>query len=134
MAYVSQADKAALAPAIKAVFNKYGMKGSISVRNHSTLVVTIKQGALDLIGNSNKVCAEKYRERFNPSRDNMDVNPYWYHEHFDGTELAFITELFAAAKGTEWYDRSDSQVDYFDTAYYIDVNVGQWNKPYALVK
>jgi hypothetical protein len=33
-------------------------------------------------------------------------------------------------RGSEWYDRSDVQTDYFDTAYYMDVNVGQWNKPY----
>jgi hypothetical protein len=64
----------------------------------------------------------------------MDINPYWFHEHFDGSCKNFLTELFAAARGTEWYDRSDAMTDYFDTAYYIDVNVGSWNKPYALVK
>ena len=47
MAYVSKQDKAELAPAIKAVLKKYNMKGSISVRHHSTLVVKIKQGAID---------------------------------------------------------------------------------------
>ena len=47
MAYVSQADKKALAPAIKKVLSKYGMKGSISIRHHSTLVVTLQSGAID---------------------------------------------------------------------------------------
>ena len=37
-------------------------------------------------------------------------------------------EGFHADKG--WYDNSDSQVDYFDTAYHISMNVGSWNKPY----
>ena len=35
MAYVSQKDKAELAPGIKAVLKKYKMKASIAVRNHS---------------------------------------------------------------------------------------------------
>ena len=48
MAYVSKQDKAELAPGIKAVLKKYSMKGSISVRNHSTLVVKISQGANSL--------------------------------------------------------------------------------------
>ena len=38
--------KQALAPAIKKVLNKYGMKGSISIRHHSTLVVTLQSGAI----------------------------------------------------------------------------------------
>lgn len=42
MAYMNQERKAQLAPAINAVFKRYGVKGSISVHNHSTLVVTIK--------------------------------------------------------------------------------------------
>jgi hypothetical protein len=25
-------------------------------------------------------------------------------------------------------------VDYFDTAYYVDVNVGKWNKPYVVTQ
>ena len=51
MAYMSQERKKELAPAIKSVLKKYNMKGSISVRHYSTLVVTIKSGALDIIGN-----------------------------------------------------------------------------------
>jgi len=35
-------------------------------------------------------------------------------------------------KGADWYDNSDAQTDYFDTAYYVDVNVGKWDKPYIV--
>ena len=44
MAYVSQEKKSSLAPAIKAVLKKYKVKASIAVRNHSTLVVNIREG------------------------------------------------------------------------------------------
>ena len=41
-------------------------------------------------------------------------------------------EAMAALKGADWYDESDAQVDYFNTAYYVDINIGQWKSPYIL--
>ena len=41
-------------------------------------------------------------------------------------------ELIAAMKGTTWYNKSDAMSDYFDIAYYLDVNVGKWDKGYVL--
>ena len=137
MAYMSQERKAKLLPALKAVCSKYGIKASYAVRNHSTLVISVKQGKLDFIKNFNDESVARDpcgTRRINVAKDYLDVNPYWFQEHFTGDCKAFLTELYAAAKGTEWYDRSDAMTDYFDTAYYIDVNVGGWNKPYALVK
>ena len=138
MAYMNQEKKKRLAPAVKAVMTRYGVKGSLSVRNHSTLVLNIKSGRLDFIGNLN-ANMQNYRA-FGQSRiapqavDNVQINQYWYHEHFTGEVLAFLKELFAVLKGDEWYDRSDAMTDYFDTAYYIDVNVGSWGKPYQVNK
>ena len=50
MAYMNQEQKKQRAPQIKKVLKKYGLKGTIGVRNYSTLYVTIKEGALDFIG------------------------------------------------------------------------------------
>ena len=47
MAYISQEDKKELAPAIKKVLKDFGMKGSISIRHHMSLVVTVTEGILD---------------------------------------------------------------------------------------
>lgn len=127
MAYMNQDRKAQLAPAIKAVLNKYGMKASIAVRHHSTLVINIKQGKLDMIGNYNSIQRPGDRQ----AKDHLDVNPYWFHDHFDGDCKAFLTELFAACNNGN-HDNSDIQTDYFDVGWYVDVNVGGWNKPYAL--
>jgi hypothetical protein len=30
------------------------------------------------------------------------------------------------------WDKSDIQTDYFNVGWYIDVNIGKWNKPYTL--
>ncbi len=135
MAYVSQERKAELAPVIKAVLKKYGVKGSIAVRHHSTLVLNIKSGPIDFIGNYNKM-GEANREwghdkPYNTKDEYLDVNVYHYTSHFDGEALAFLTELIGAMqKGN--HDRSDIQSDYFDVGWYIDVNIGSWDKPYIL--
>jgi hypothetical protein len=34
-------------------------------------------------------------------------------------------------RGNDWFDESDSMTDYFHTAFYTDINVGRWNKPYV---
>ena len=61
----------------------------------------------------------------------LDVNPYWYHEHFDGKAKKFLSEVIPAMnKGN--HDNSDIQTDYFDVGWYVDVNVGKWDKPYVL--
>ena len=134
MAYMSQERKAQMAPAIKAVLKKYKIKGTLSVRNHSTLCLTITQGPIDFIGNINEVTARhpRYNDRpMNPAKDHIDVNPYWYHEHFDGQALQFLQEIMPLMN-TGNHDNSDIQTDYFDVGWYVDVNIGRWNKPYAL--
>lgn len=134
MAYISQKDKKDLAPAIKAVLKKYNVKGTIGIRHHSTLVVNIKEGALDFIGNAN-IKAKKWADNsgceFYPIEGSYQVNPY----HFDKEEgifKKFFTELEAAMKGTKWYDNSDMMTDYFETAYYLSINIGKYDKPYIL--
>ena len=135
MAYCSQETKAKLAPAIKAVLKKYGMKGTISVKNLSTLCVTIKSGKLDIVSNYNSIVSKKPRQgwqEFKPAVA-LDVNQYWFQEQFTGDNLKFIDELYKAMKGDMWFDKSDSMTDYFHTAYYMDVNIGTWNTPYQVI-
>lgn len=137
MAYVSQEMKAKAAPVLKALLKKYGLKGSLSVRNHSTLVLTVSQGAIDFIGNYNSTCSRqpKYNEReFIPAKDHISVNTYWCHEHFSGKAAEFLGRAVQALKGQDYFDESDAMTDYFHCSHYIDINIGRWNKPYALEK
>jgi hypothetical protein len=119
MAYVSQQDKAKLAPEIKKVLSKYGMKGSISIRHHSTLVVTLQSGAIDF-------------GEYTHGDGYIQVNVYHIERHYKGKAQKFLTELLAAMKGPDWFDKSDAMTDYFHVSHYCDINVGKWNKPYFL--
>lgn len=134
MAFMTQELKATLSPSIKATMKKYGVKGTIGVKHHSTLVVNIKSGKLDIIGNYNNAMKGKrnsYGDEIHVV-DSLDVNVYWYKDQFTGTTAKFLEELIAAMKGDSWFDESDIQTDYFRTAYYLDVNVGAWDKPYRV--
>jgi len=135
MAYMSQEKKAKIAPVVKAILKKYGVKGSLSVRNHMTLCLTIKSGTIDFIGNSNRVCGKDFYQvsrGFTPNTYGYsDVNPYHFKDHYDGEALKFLKEIFTAMNDGNW-DKSDIQTDYFNVGWYVDVNIGRWNKPYVL--
>ena len=141
MAYVSQELKAKLAPSIRAVCKKYGVKASVAVRNHSTLVLNIKQGNIDFI--ENYIETDKVKDYCNymgvadvasiRKNQNLQVNPYYYKDHFSGRALKFLKEVMPIMNDGNW-DKSDIQTDYFNVGWYVDVNIGKWNKPYALEK
>jgi len=115
MAYMNQERKAARMPAIKAVFKKYGIKGSVRVRHHSTLVATLRSGPIDFFAQT----------------DHYQVNEYWIEENFAGDARDCLLELKAALLGDDFFDHSDAQVDYFHRSHYIDIQLGEWNKPYV---
>tara|TARA_B100000768_G_scaffold178054_1_gene193187 strand:+ start:620 stop:967 length:348 start_codon:yes stop_codon:yes gene_type:complete len=113
MAYMSQENKKTLAPAIKSVLKEYNMKGSIGVDNHSTLVVNLKEGHIDF------------------GSKNDSVNTYWIDSHYTGIAQQFLNELKTAMM-TGNHNNSDIMTDYFDVGWYIEINVGKWNKEYVL--
>jgi hypothetical protein len=136
MAYMSQEKKAKIAPKVKAILKKYGVKGTLAVRNHSTLCLNLKSGKIDFIANSNRVCSADYYQVAQGFRPNTgkycQVNPYHFKSHYDGKALAFLTEVLSAMNEGN-YDNSDIQTDYFSVGWYVDVNIGKWNKPYEVV-
>jgi len=128
MAFMSQENKKELAPAIKAALKKYGVKASIAVHNHSTLVVNIKSSKIDFIGNFNAVKDNSGKPE-HLADTYIDVNPYWYEQHFTGEAVEFLKELFTAMNNGNYND-SDIMTDYFNVGWYTDVNIGQWDKPF----
>jgi len=128
MAYMNQEKKAKIASLIKPLLKQYGIKGSLAVRHHSSIVLNIKSGPIDFISNINQG-EPQYR-----AKDYIQVNPYWFQEHFTGVAKEFLAKAFDALKSAGYYNNSDAMTDYFDVAYYYDINIGQWDKPYELIK
>jgi hypothetical protein len=134
MAYINQNEKKELAVGIKAVLKKYGVKGSIAIRNHMVLVVNIKSGKLDIIQNWFDTVTKK--GTVNGYGDIMDkpeyiqVNEYWINYNYSDTVKDFLNELLDAMKGDKYFNHDDIQSDYFHRSHYTDINIGNWNKPY----
>ena len=137
MAYVSQEMKRELAPAIKAILKKYGIKGSLGVRHHSTLVLNIKSGKIDFIKNYNDVVESRNAgdlRQGHKATSYIQVNEYHIDSQYTGKAKKFLAEIITAMKGPKFFDHSDAMTDYFHVSHYIDINLGSWNKPYVLEK
>lgn len=137
MAYVSQEMKAVRAPKIRELLRKYDVKGSLSVRNHMTLCLTITSGALDFIGDAtegNRRLAEMRGTTPHRIQDYLDVNPYYIDDIFSGKVAEFLHAAVNALHGEDYYDNTDIRSDYFDCSHYISIQIGKWNKPYEFVK
>ena len=133
MAYINAAEVKAVREQLKARFPnlKFGCrKGSGSL----SIDVTIKSGDIDFFENYNTTCGARNQST---AKEHMQINQYWMHDHFEGVALETlqgVMEIIKTAPTRQWYDNSDIMTDYFDTAFYIHLQVGEWNKPYQLTK
>ena len=132
MAYMNQNRKATIAANLKPILAKYGVKGTLRTTKHS-ITLTLRSGKIDFVADLNSDRMSRSKEELRKDYA-FDVNPYWFQEHYNGESYHFLKEAIDALKSANWYDRSDAQTDYFDTAYYYDINVGSWNKPYIVTK
>ena len=73
--------------------------------------------------------ASRYPVR--PTR--IDLNLYHLHLHYSGKTLKTITAIKDACNVGN-HDRSDSQSDYFDVGWYVDINIGSDEKGFTYRK
>lgn len=133
MAYMNQSKKAIIQKALKPVLAKYGVKGTLRVRNNHAITLTLRSGAVDFVRDMKPVVHGRVADKVALMQNyHFSINTYWYADNYEDTARAFLGEALAALKSADWYDRSDAQVDYFDTAYYVDIDVGTWKQPYTV--
>lgn len=132
MAYISANDVKAIREELKAAFPKwkFGVRkgsGSLSVD------VTILRGTVSF--------AEGFEKSFE-GRRYCQVNQYWIDSHWQDEDareaLHKINEIMhnapGRAGGKVFFDESDAMTDYFHTAFYTHLSIGQWNKDYECVE
>lgn len=128
MAYMNQEKKAKIAAQLKRVVPK-SWKYSLAVRNHSTICMTITQAPVDLIDAYTMThCSDEVRSACMRQRS-CDVNPYYWHDHFQGSTLSVFKGIFEALN-IDNHDRSDPITDYFNVGHYVEVLIGRWDKPF----
>ena len=120
MAYISATDVQAIRTELKTAFPKWKFavrKGSGSL----SVDVTILKGTAQFEG-----------------KTHQQVNQYWIDSHWANYEDRFvltqINEIMhnapGRAGGKVFFDESDAMTDYFHTAFYTHLSIGQWDKPY----
>jgi len=125
MAYITAKDVKAIREELKAQFPKW----KFSVRKGSgslSVDVSILQGTCAFEG-----------------KDYAQVNQYWIDSHWTDAEdkmaLEKINEIMHNAPGRQdpsrkFFDHSDAMTDYFHTAFYTHLSIGQWDKRYVCVE
>ena len=125
--------------ALKALNKEYGIKATFSGKGDSTLYLTITEGKIDFISNFCENVKAKRRQHdtqqvidWVTKEQNISVNQYYLDSSFDGIALEYLEKAKSIMLVDHW-DRSDIQSDYFNCAYYINISIGRWNKPYKFV-
>jgi len=110
------------------VNKSHNIKGTLSVRNGQTLVLTIKKGAFDFISEYKEV-QPFARSIRNPP---FMVNKYNYRNMFSENIVKFLDDIYQAMNEGNW-NSSRPEVDHVDIGWYVEVNVGTWKSPYQLI-
>ena len=125
MAHISTESVAEIRKELKAKFPKF--KFGVLRRNGMEVVVSLLSSPHSF--------ADALKEH-----TYCQVNHYYIDQHFENeAERELLTSIYdtiltaPARTGQPYYDRSDSQSDYFDTAYYSSITIGRWDKPYTVI-
>ena len=137
MAYVTKEIITNARDAIKLLNKQYNVKATLSGVNTSSLTMKISAGAIDFIGN--------YCENLTKDRRGSDtvayvahaketgylqVNHYYLDTSFSGVALEYLEAAKKILMADHW-DESDIMTDYFHCAFYLNINIGAWDKPYV---
>jgi hypothetical protein len=138
MAYVTEQIITKARTALKALNKEYGVKSTLSGKGDSKLCLTISEGPIDFIGNYCSTVKAKCGMRdvdqtitWVQREQNVSVNQYHLDSSFSGIALEYLEKAKAIMYADHW-DKSDLMTDYFHCAYYVDMRIGRWNKPYKL--
>jgi hypothetical protein len=135
MAYMNQERKAKIKAMLDKNLKGTGVKFSLRCTSLS-ITCTIKSAPIDLIANSNETCSKDFYQvarGFKPNTTAYEqVNQYHYKNHFSGEALDIMNLIVKSMYAADYYDNSDAMTDYFDTAYYVNIQIGQWDKPFIV--
>ena len=136
MAYISTNEVKEIRLALKERF-KNKLKFSVRKQHYSSVSVSIVSGEINFYDGS-----LDSEDRHNPNAPinkfdgHLQINNY-YPEYY-GKHASLIEDIDNILKtapanaegGRKYYDNSDAMTDYFDTAYYMSISIGKWNKHY----
>jgi hypothetical protein len=142
MAWINKNEVKNIKELLKKEFPTY--KFSVTGSNSSELSIRLLVSDLDfnndaIIKYQNSNCygvSEKENEDYRISqieKGNFNLNHYHLESNWKGKSLEVFNKVIQIAKSQNWFDKSDSQSDYFFVAYYFSIGVGSWTKTKGLI-
>lgn len=132
MAYMNQQRKALIAADLKKVIPA-GWKYSLAVEHHSTIVLTISEAPVDILEDVFQMVRLEHQD--NPFSREFQRPTYWgVNSYYIDRQFLLYRDQFkaiVAAMNEGNHDRSDVMSDYFDVNWYIEIQIGRWNKPFS---
>ena len=134
MAYMSQEKKAKINKELKKIVPS-SWKWSLGVNHYSTIVFTVFSAPVDLLADYEAHDRERYerngyKEPYS-TLTHASPNPYYLENQFSGDNLSIMSRIKDALNVGN-LDLSDIQTDYFDVGWYVDINLGRWDRPFKV--
>jgi hypothetical protein len=123
MAYIKTEEVREIRTQLKKEFP--GLKFSVTRLHYSKVKIVIKSGDVDFFSDYNV-------DKRDVIGDYIVVNGHYIDNNFTGVSKDILKRINEIAYSQGYYDNSDAMTDYFDTAYYVDIKIGDWDIPYQL--
>lgn len=122
MAYITSESVKEMRTKIKELYPaKQGWKFSITRDHYTSVRCSILSAPVEL--------------RLDTSKDNISVNNFWIESNYEGKNdiakeiLLNINNILNLNN----FDKSDAMTDYFHVGHYVNISIGEWDKPFKLV-
>ena len=122
MAYITTEEVKAVRAKLKKTFP--AVKFSVTGGNSSSLNVAILESPIEI----------DFKTEFGIKRRNTGINHYYINDHYEESNPSLcrlLNGVYEIMSENHW-DKSDVMTDYFHCAYYMNLEVGKWNKPYKV--
>ena len=140
MAFINAAQTKAIRKELKEKFPNHKFSVKIGAGNHSVSVSVVEGPAFEQEEEQWSHVEEKFVAP-DLNKSHSPINQYWLEDHYP-KNAEFFKEVLDIIKtapskacvGDLWFDKSDSMTDYAHTAYYINLHVGGWNRPFNVIR
>lgn len=119
MAYISAANVKMIRESLKKEYPE--IKFSVKGLHHTKVQVSILKSKIDF-------------SEILENREYSQINEYRLDDYGQNSQfLKNIVNIIKNASDRKYYDDSDISRDYFDCAFYFNLSVGSYEKPYQLI-
>ena len=139
MAFISAEDVKHIRNELKKELPQY--KFSVVRDHHSSVTISLMKGPAFKDHEYFDRYAQETKVGNLSDGEHHQINQHWLEEFYGKENAKILDKIHVIAKtapakngGKVWYNDSDAMIDYFDTAYYVHMRVGKWNKSYEIVE